>query len=326
MKVKSLGYVGFGAPDPGTWLTYATEILGLMPARAYAGEDWGMPAIPGKGPTSGGSGIAPDGSVYLKMDDWQWRIAVHPNQENLGIMYLGLELGSELELADAVAELGAEGVKAVHGTQEQARARAVTGIAYTEDPMGNSIELFYGPTLDRNFQSPLGMSFRTGPLGLGHVNLLAAPLHQAQDFYTRVLGFGLSDYIRFGESDSANFFHCNDRHHSVGLLKVGELTGIHHLMLEVESCDMVCQCLERVQDAGINITSTLGRHVNDNTFSFYMSSPFGFEVEIGCDGLLLDEQWTAHEFVEGDLWGHRGLDPETITDNLAGLAEKQGAA
>ena len=191
MKVKSLGYVGFGAPDPGTWLTYATEILGLMPARAYAGEDWGMPAIPGKGPASGGSGIAPDGSVYLKMDDWQWRIAVHPSQENLGIMYLGLELGSELELAQAVAELGAEGVEAVHGTQEQARARAVTGIAYTEDPMGNSIELFYGPTLDRNFRSPLGMSFNAGPLGLGHVNLLAAPLQQAQDFYTRVLGFGL---------------------------------------------------------------------------------------------------------------------------------------
>jgi 3,4-dihydroxy-9,10-secoandrosta-1,3,5(10)-triene-9,17-dione 4,5-dioxygenase len=170
------------------------------------------------------------------------------------------------------------------------------------------------------------MSFLAGNLGLGHVNLLAAPLEQARDFYTRVLGFSLSDYIRFGDTDSANFFHCNARHHSLGLLKVGELTGVHHLMLEVQTYDMVCQCLERVQDAGITVTSTLGRHVNDNVFSFYMSSPFGFEVEIGCDGLLLDEHWTANEFVEGDLWGHRGLDPETIAENLAKLAQKQGVA
>ena len=74
------------------------------------------------------------------------------------------------------------------------------------------------------------------------------------------------------------------------------------------------------------MTSTLGRHVNDNMLSFYMSSPFGFEVEIGFDGRLIDNTWTANEFVEGDIWGHKFLDPETIEKNLASLAEKQGAA
>ena len=57
-----------------------------------------------------------------------------------------------------------------------------------------------------------------------------------------------------------------------------------------------------------------------------MSSPFGFEVEIGCDGRLVDEDWMPYEFVEGDLWGHRGLDPETIAENLEKLASKQGVA
>lgn len=325
MKIRSLGYVGFGAPDPKEWLEYATRIIGLMPARACAGEDWGIPAIAGSGPRSAGSGLAGDGSVYLKMDEWQWRIAIHPNEDNLGVMYLGLEIEGEADLEAAVADLNEQGIEATMGSREQARMRSVTGIAYTCDPMGNSIELFYGPTIDHKFESPLGMKFLAGNLGLGHLNLLAAPLEQARDFYTRVLGFKLSDYISFGESDSANFFHCNARHHSIGLLKIGELNGLHHLMLEVDSADMVCQCLERVQDAGIRITSTLGRHVNDNMFSFYMASPFGFEVEIGFDGALVDENWTANEFVEGDLWGHRGLDPETITENLEGLAGKQGA-
>jgi len=91
-----------------------------------------------------------------------------------------------------------------------------------------------------------------------------------------------------------------------------------HLMLEAASVDMVCQCLERVQDAGIRITSTLGRHANDNMFSFYMQSPSGFEVEIGCDGRRVDENWTPHEFVGGDLWGHRGLEADAIAAQHAG--------
>jgi hypothetical protein len=42
MDIRSLGYVGIGAPDPRVWLEYATDIIGLMPARACAGE-----ALPG---------------------------------------------------------------------------------------------------------------------------------------------------------------------------------------------------------------------------------------------------------------------------------------
>jgi 3,4-dihydroxy-9,10-secoandrosta-1,3,5(10)-triene-9,17-dione 4,5-dioxygenase len=318
MQIRALGYIGVGAPEPLACLEFATRIIGLMPARACPGEDWGMPALPGSGPASAGSGIAADGSVYLKLDDWQWRIAVHPRPGRAGLMYLGLELAGPIELEQAVTELLAAGCEARHGSEAEARARSVTGIAFTEDPMGNAIELFHAPTRDRKFASPQGMEFVAGSLGLGHINLLAAPLAAARDFYTRVLGFRLTDFIRFGPGDSANFFHCNARHHSIGLLKVGDLPGVHHLMLEAASVDLVGKCLERVENAGIQITSTLGRHANDRMLSFYMASPFGFEIEIGCDGMHVDASWTPCEFVEGDIWGHRGLDPETIQRNLGG--------
>lgn len=322
MPVRSLGYVGFGAPDPAAWLDYATNVIGLMPARACAGEDWGIPAIPGSGPSSAGSGTADDGSIYLKLDDWQWRIAVHPDTDNRGIRYIGLEVEDQADLESVVEALNAAGHEAGLGTREQADARSVTGIAHTEDPCGNAIELFYGPVIDRKFRSPLGMEFLAGPLGLGHINLLTAGrLEQAQHFYARVLGFDLTDYIFFGGGNVATFYRCNSRHHSMGLLKVGNAYGVHHLMLEVTSVDMVLQCLERVTDAGITITSTVGRHANDGMLSFYMRSPFGFEVEIGFDGRLIDDQWSANQFVEGDLWGHRGLDPETIAKNLAAMPQ-----
>lgn len=322
MAVRSLGYIGFNAPDPAVWLDYATNIIGMMPARACAGEDWGIPMIPDSGPKSAGSGTADDGSVYLKIDDWQWRIAIHPHAEDRGIRYIGLEVESRIDLEAQVAKLQAAGHEARMGTDEEAQARSVTGIAHTTDPCGNALELFYGPVIDRKFVSPLGMEFLAGPLGLGHVNLLTSRfLEEAQDFYTRVLGFELTDYILFGGGNVANFYRCNARHHSIGLLKVERAIGVHHLMLEVTSIDMVLQCHERVTNAGINITSTLGRHANDRMLSFYMQSPFGFEVEIGFDGVLVDDSWSSNQFVEGDLWGHRGLDPESIAKNLAKMPQ-----
>lgn len=318
MKIRGLGYVGFTAADPVGWLRFGTDVLGLMPARALAGEAWGTPAVPGSGPASAGSGIAADGSVYLKADDWQWRIAVHPGDAG-GLAYIGFDVGGALELEAAVAELRAAGHPAEPGSAEQARSRSVTGIAYTRDPAGNVIELFFGPTLDRNFHSPHQQRFLTGELGLGHLNLFVDELAACQEFYTRLLGFRLSDYIRFGPDMSANFYHCNARHHTVGLTRVGPINGLHHLMLEVSDIDAVGRCLERAERAGFPITSTLGRHVNDRVLSFYMRSPAGFDIEVGCDAVRIDEHWVAAEFVEGDVWGHRGLDPETIQQ----LAEQQ---
>ena len=88
MEIKSLGYIGIGSKDPLAWLKFGTEILGMMPSRAVPGESWGMPG--GMDPDfkieSGGKGIAKDGSVYLKMDDHQWRLGIHPNQDNEGIL------------------------------------------------------------------------------------------------------------------------------------------------------------------------------------------------------------------------------------------------
>jgi 3,4-dihydroxy-9,10-secoandrosta-1,3,5(10)-triene-9,17-dione 4,5-dioxygenase len=313
MKVLSLGYLGIGAPDPQQWLTYGTEILGLMPARALPGEDWGVPMV-GSGPASGGSGVGEDGSVYLKMDEQQWRIAVHPSQDNAGLMYMGLELAGAQELREAVLELQGQDIKAEMGSAEQARQRSVSGIAYTQDPAGNKIELYYGPTKDFNFESPRQMQFLTGDKGLGHMNLFVADLDACRSFYSDLLGFKLSDYMEFAPGMSVEFYHCNGRHHTLGLSKVGDLNALHHLMLETTDIDMVGRCLDRVQKAGIKVTSTLGRHVNDNILSFYMSSPFGFEVEIGYDGVVVDENWRPRQFVEGDVWGHQGLDPIAIKE------------
>jgi len=315
MQIQALGYVGIGAPDPRPWLALGREMLGAMPARAVPGESWGTPASEGEpGPASRGSGLGEDGSVYLKLDERQWRIAVHPAPEGRPLLYLGLELAGSRELEQAVDELVDRGIDVARCSDEEASRRAVTALASLRDPAGNPIELFYGPTVDHAFRSPLGARFRAGRLGVGHVNLFVPDMAAALDFYVGNLGFRLSDYIVFGPGLSAQFLRCNERHHSIALTHVGPSSGLHHLMLELEDVDGVGQALDRAHRLGLTITSTLGRHRNDRMLSFYFAGPSGFDVEIGCEGLLVDESWPTTQFVEGDVWGHRGLTVEAIQE------------
>lgn len=318
MKIMGLGYAGFGAPDPELWRAFALDVVGLVPGRT--------PGKPVHAPSVDAPGRAADGSLYFKMDDWSWRVAIHPHAENRGLLYMGLEVQGRRELDQALAELAAAGHEARAGTATEATARAVSGIGFTRDPAGNMIELFYGPLVDDAFASPLGMTFLTGDMGLGHLNLFVADFDACEAFYTDVLGFRLSDYYDVGEDLSVNFYHINPRHHTIGLMKLAPVNALHHLLFEVPHVDMVGLALDRATSAGCKITASLGRHTNDNMLSFYMASPFGFEIEIGCDAIRVGPDWTPRYRGPGDLWGHHGLTVDNIQDVGDGIRTGRAGA
>jgi len=326
MEIKSLGYIGIGSKDPLAWLKFGTEILGMMPSRAVPGESWGMPG--GMDPDfkieSGGKGIAKDGSVYLKMDDHQWRLGIHPNQDNEGILYMGFEVESETKLKEAMEDLKKHKIPVELGTEEEANLRGVTGIAKCKDPSGNLVEIFFEPIIDYNFTSPVpNQMFIAGRLGFGHVMMYAANRIDTYDFYTKIFGFKLTDYISYMEGNGAWFMRCNPRHHSVALARYGDVNGMHHLMFEVESIDQVGIAYDRAVSSGIAISASIGRHINDGAFSFYMKSPNGWDVEIGAEVIKIhdDNKWTPNQFVEGDTWGHHGI-MESVEEVSAELEEK----
>jgi 3,4-dihydroxy-9,10-secoandrosta-1,3,5(10)-triene-9,17-dione 4,5-dioxygenase len=326
MAISSLGYIGITSRNPGTWMDLCVGLLGMMPARALPGEYWGVPGDPGStGPASAGSGIGPDGSVFLKMDDWQWRVAIHQSDDGEGLSYLGFDTDNAQGFEETIGALRKAGVPVTVASKAEARARSVRQLARLQDPSGNNIELFWGPTLDRKFISPLGSRFVTGKLGWGHINFFVEQLAPSYDFYTEVLGFNLADYLTIDEAGelSGNFLYCNPRHHTVALTHVGDTRGVHHIMFQLETIDLVGKALDRVQKAGWRITSTLGRHVNDGMLSFYFRGPSGFDIEIGCEGLLIDENWTPNQFCEGDVWGHHGLTPQAISAMAAELSGPQ---
>lgn len=292
MEILGLGYIGLDVPDVGAWAAFAHDIIGL---------DHGL------APSEAG----PDGSAYLRIDDWSWRIALHPARA-AGIAYVGLEVRGKNELAACLSAIEKAGYPARTGTAAEASARSVTGIGFTTDPGGNPIEIFYGPLVTNKYRNAHGMAFLTGALGMGHINLFVSDYAKSSAFYQDVLGFRLTDYYDLGSGQKVNFFHTNPRHHTIGLMELVPVDRLHHLMLEVCELDMVGLAYDRVLASGHKVTSTLGRHSNDEIVSFYVESPSGAEVEIGWGARTVDASWTPRFRRPGDIWGHHGLTGDAI--------------
>lgn len=297
MNIRSLGYVVIETVEPSKWLEYGTQILGTMVA----------PNMPD------------DGNVYLKMDARPFRFAiVKGERERLALC--GWELLDEDSFAKAKQALKAAGVTFEQGSADDIKQRRVSDLIRLQDPAGNGLELYWGAELDyAKFVSPCGIShFETGfngDMGFGHAVLPTGNLKETHAFYKDVLGFGQTDYMHFHFSpdpddpgQGLHFMHCgNPRHHSLALYEDADNpVGCIHLMVEVPTVDEVGYCLDRVQEAGIPIVSTLGRHTNDRMLSFYMATPSGFAMEFGTDGLKMDwSNYTPTVSTLPSLWGHK---------------------
>ncbi|ODU04414.1 MAG: hypothetical protein ABS81_10200 [Pseudonocardia sp. SCN 72-86] len=281
LPVLNLGYLGVYSPEPAQWLPYATDVMGAMAAEE--GD-----------------------AIRVKIDDRSHRITVH-RAERGGLAYLGFEVQGPLELELSEQVLGNAGVPYERLEGEKVEDRKVAALLRFADPAGNSVELFYGHHRDYEFQSPAGVSrFVTGEQGLGHAVVIVPDLDRTLDFYLRVFGFKISDIAVKGGNRTV-FLRCGPREHTLALLQVEGVTSprLHHFMVEVDDIDDVGCAYDRVQDNGVQVQLTLGRHTNDSMISFYCKTPAGFLMEYGCQGKWMKPTDAATTMTKGDVWGHR---------------------
>jgi extradiol dioxygenase len=294
MSITRLGYLGVQTPDPNAWESFGTDVLGL--------------AVTAKGD---------DGTLYFRADERLYRLAVHPGTESR-IRYAGWEVADEEQLAAMVRRLEDTGAEWVQGSREECAQRKVESFVRLTDPAGIPHEIFYGAVVTYEpFVPGRPMNgFVTGAQGLGHVVFIVPDARTAHEFYSKVLGFQLTDVVDTAFHTPAYFYRCNTRHHSVAVLEVPGMAGLHHLMLELESVDDVGIAYDLVQERGDPLSMKLGRHSTDEMLSFYVVSPAGFEIEYGWGGRQVDDRtWHVVRADRGELWGHQivgtGL-PDTV--------------
>ncbi len=292
MSISAVGYLRIAATDTDAWMEYATGVLGLMDA---AHED-------------------AQGARFLRMDDHPFRFMIESGDAD-GLLATGLEFPTEQAWQSALDGLSGAGHAVTAGTTEEAARRRVEAFATTQDPAGNTLELYWGRELDyKPLISPTGVKHfvttfqQTGDLGFGHLVLPAPNLDETTAFYTDLIGTGVSDILSPPgmEGVKIHFMHANNpRQHSIALFSGPHPLGIVHMMIEVEGMDDVGHMMDRAKAHGSHVLATLGRHVNDNMCSVYVLAPGGIAIEYGYDGLLID--WESHVATvsgEGDLWGH----------------------
>ncbi|TAL19748.1 MAG: 2,3-dihydroxybiphenyl 1,2-dioxygenase, partial [Frankiales bacterium] len=107
------------------------------------------------------------------------------------------------------------------------------------------------------------------------------------------------------------FLSTNERHHTLALGPWWQPNGIIHFMLEVTELDDVGRALDRLHEHKFHLSSTLGRHTNDHMVSFYVATPSGCDVELGCFGRRIPaEGYTAEDITADSFWGHRWKYPQ----------------
>jgi len=301
MAIKALGYLVVTTAAPDEWDRFLTQLVGAMP-----------------------TGTAPDGAKLYRVDDRVFRFRIEAGAEEM-LLAAAYEVADAAALAALKAGIAAAGRPVTDGSPDEAAARGVTAFFRTSDPAGNGLEFFHGDTNAQTpFVSPIGVpEFITGDMGMGHAVYCAPDFDASVRFYRDVVGFRETDMPAFhlmgpdAPPMHFAFLHAdNGRHHSLAL---GEgpvpPSRCVHVMLELPNLVEVGKAHDRMKAMGYFESATFGQHYNDETVGFYVRTPSGFDLEIGCDSLVIDPaswQTTCHTGIS--IWGHEWAWQKALKD------------
>ena len=289
MEILGIGYLGFESATHKEWIDYGTEVLGMGLMEPREGDDE---------------------TVYLRMDDRRWRIAVHPGEVD-HLAYIGWECKDRPSFRDAIKTLEDAGYPVEIGDAALAAKRAVKEVARFKDPVGYQHELFYAQEFNTNSFAPgrPHQGFIAEENGIGHIVLIVPEYtDELDDFCTNVMGFGwfgqgAAPMGRFG------FYRAklNEESHNIAYMLAPGMMGIHHIGIICKSLDDVGVAYDMTQDRGIDLYQTLGRHTQDPVISFYTFTPSDWYIEY----LHLYGEYPKFEVKPQQLsvWGHKLVGP-----------------
>ena len=197
INVLRIGHASFETPDLAKAIDYYTQVTGL----ALAARDTNR--------------------AFLASRLGQLAIELRQGPERR-CSKLTFEVAANADLADLKKELSALGVSAELRTDSCPSTPKVLAF---RDPKGTEIELFNEWSQLGNRQPVAG----AGALKLGHVAFAVHDPKAMADFYARVLGFRVSDWI----GDFFVFMRCNADHHVVNFITSKNM-AMHHIAFELK--------------------------------------------------------------------------------------------
>jgi catechol 2,3-dioxygenase-like lactoylglutathione lyase family enzyme len=256
IRPSRIGHATFATPDLERAAAYYTDVNGLVLSARERDR------------------------VFLASKTGLLTIALERGPEE-SLKRLSFEIAPHADFAEVAKRLAADGVNS------EVRSDAVPGIGKMlafDDPKGTTIELFAEWAYLGSHHQVLG----AGPLKLGHVAHMVDDPRAMADFYCRVLGFRVSDWIE----DYFVFLRCNPDHHTVNFIR-GPTTKMHHIAFEMkdfahiqDACELLA--LRRIpinwgpvrHGPGHNI-AIYHRNFDDQNVEFYIELDQMKDEELG---------------------------------------------
>jgi catechol 2,3-dioxygenase-like lactoylglutathione lyase family enzyme len=256
IKPRRIGHATFETPDLERAIAYHTQVNGLK----LADKDKNRAFLATK-----------VGQLVVQLD----------RADQARCTALSFEVSPRSDLGELARELEKDGIKS------ELRNDSVPGIAKVLsflDNKGTRIELFAEWSYLGKHEQVLG----AGPLKLGHVAFVVRDPQATADFYERIMGFRVSDWI----GDFFVFMRCNTDHHTVNFIR-GQNIKMHHIAFELkdfshlqDSCELLGQKEIPIiwgplrHGPGHNV-ATYHRAYDDHVVEFFCELDQMFDEELG---------------------------------------------
>lgn len=270
------------------------------------------------------------GYVFSTVDGGEQLELVHSPKRRLVRATFGAESPEDLEqIASSLREINVR-FKADDDALLTQDPGTGTGVTVTLVPSVRQAltptPLINGPgRLDRINARAAGLlrEGRVRPRRLGHFVLGTTNYDATWDFFTRGLGFRVSDLIK----DFGAFLRCSEDHHNV-LIQRAPVPFIHHTSWQVDDVDEIGRgAMHMLEGHPERHVWGLGRHYAGSNFFWYLKDPAGnfAEYHSDMDCIPADAIWTP-ETLDGArglfMWGPPPpasfINPEDLAELMIG--------
>lgn len=246
-----------------------------------------------------------------------------------GIVHICYELRLGVSLEQAAARVAEQAGSSPERVEVPLRGKGLRLL----DPDGNAVVLVERvlpedrrPPVARYTDELPGYHMRR----LQHCNYLTADAPRMAEWYERVLGMGISDWV----GDGAVWLHCDRDHHVVAFLDKG-YSHIHHIAFELTDWGEMRVALDHLGQHRRPLAWGPGRHtMAQNLFAYARMVEEEIFVELFCDMEQLEHDHEPRHFADdphgANAWGilpprsYFRFDAEAIEAELLQLEAQQG--
>jgi catechol 2,3-dioxygenase-like lactoylglutathione lyase family enzyme len=256
IQARRIGHAAFDTPDLAKAIDYYTQVHGLVLASRERNKAYLATRI---------------GQLAVELDQ----------ADTAGCKKISFEVAPSSDFSRLSRDLAQEGI------QSDLRNDPLPGIPQVltfRDPKGTAIEIFK----DWNYLGAHHQVLGVGPFKLGHVAFVVQDAKLMAEFYRKILGFRVSDWVE----DFFVFMRCGPDHHTVNFL-TGDSVRLHHVAFEVKDFAQIQTGCELFGEKGIPIiwgplrhgpghnVSTYHRNCDDQVMEFYIELDQMKDEELG---------------------------------------------